>query len=396
MSGHMVQTKRGFESEEQKYSQASKKLCREQLISSQYYDSQALSSHVLAAHRHGQEVAETFDSSSESWYGGTILTGPPEADTIDFTTYFEHGPTEIPQVSPGMSITHQGIELKQSRFMSMDQPTAGLWTQMTAMPQMEATPTDLDVPVGIEYKPKYFQPQHHPGVLQQFEQAEEEFHPCEENQISSHVEVSQPPLAGLETESQRQPREFPLDTCFGVIATKPSVSPHDRTLDKPEAVTLSAPGPIFKMYYGDSGKYVGLVVMSALNELLVSYRVKLKAFLSQVKPEEPLVIGKRGQSSRNEQPEYSLRIVIFGSGVDKTAVGDFLSSSELYLQHPSGVECDLSVNYFNPHYLVRAGGEMPRIEELSLTEDVEEETCKTVQDDVAKNRLRQTTPLRPP
>ncbi len=150
---------------------------------------------------------------------------------------------------------------------------------------------------------------------------------------------------------------------------------------------LRPSGTLFKIHYEDTGKYLGILVMPALQDLLTSYKIRVKAFISQAKSDQLLVPVKKGKSRQHEPPEYSLRIVVFGSSEDKNTVGRFLSTSDLYLQHPWRTECDLSVDYFNPHYLVRARGEMPKIEELSLNSEVEEVKSTARVDDVAKSRI---------
>ncbi|TGJ79598.1 hypothetical protein E0Z10_g9160 [Xylaria hypoxylon] len=142
--------------------------------------------------------------------------------------------------------------------------------------------------------------------------------------------------------------------------------------DNPVPVKLQDSETIFKIRHEDTGKYLGLAVLPALHDLLASYTIEFKAFVSVVKTNKLLTKSKKAESSLYNPPEFSLRVVVFGLSEDTTAVGAFFAMSKLYLQHPSRTECDLGVDYFNPHYLVRAGGEMPGIEELSLSDDEEE------------------------
>lgn len=51
---------------------------------------------------------------------------------------------------------------------------------------------------------------------------------------------------------------------------------------------------------------------------------------------------------------------------DTAKIGVILSDDGLYLQHPSPAQYGLELEYHNPHYLVRPGSEMPKLEELSL------------------------------
>lgn len=64
----------------------------------------------------------------------------------------------------------------------------------------------------------------------------------------------------------------------------------------------------------------------------------------------------------------TLRLIVFGLMTEKQTVAKVLSDGDLYLQHPSLSECGSRVPYFNPHYLVRPGGSMPRLENLAITD----------------------------
>ncbi|KAI0600873.1 hypothetical protein F4775DRAFT_543860, partial [Biscogniauxia sp. FL1348] len=201
---------------------------------------------------------------------------------------------------------------------------------------------------------------------------------------------STPPFhgtAGFRSDDQSKSDDTRYDTCFGVITATPITSSHDCPSDEPATVKLIASGTVLKVYYEATGKYAGILIKPALCELLKSYTIKLKGYLSVAKSEIlSLRAGKRKTKS-DHAPEHSLRIVVYGLFADKHAVCKFLSDSELYLQHPSGTECDLSVGYFNPHYLVRPGGEMPSLEELSLDENGEPAEPTRTLDDTTKGRL---------
>jgi hypothetical protein len=211
--------------------------------------------------------------------------------------------------------------------------------------------------------------------------------------------------ADLNTECQSQLHDTQYDTCFGVVSENwarmktsanfakitatPISSSHDSLLDKSAAskVNLIACGDIFKLYFIETNKYAGMLVLQSLSNLMAKYQAELKGYLSMAKRNTLVPEKRKGKASPHHACEYSLRIVVYGSRQDKTAVGEFLSDAGLFLQHPAGAECDLDLKYFNPHYLVRPGGEMPRIEELSLEVDDEKTGSTGVMDDVAKNRL---------
>jgi len=62
-----------------------------------------------------------------------------------------------------------------------------------------------------------------------------------------------------------------------------------------------------------------------------------------------------------------VRIVIHGFLSDKTVIGDTLSNSNLFLQHPYESECLPGASYQNPHYFVRPGYSMPKLEDLQIS-----------------------------
>ncbi|RAH68766.1 DEAD/DEAH box helicase [Aspergillus aculeatinus CBS 121060] len=100
--------------------------------------------------------------------------------------------------------------------------------------------------------------------------------------------------------------------------------------------------------------------MPALVDFLKQYRVKLVGTLFAA------------QFDKDDGTEYywepELRIAVYGSINDKDAVGTCLSDAGMYLQHPTSAEYDPRFPYVNPHYLVRPGGEMPRIDELRISD----------------------------
>ncbi|RAH81607.1 hypothetical protein BO86DRAFT_313518 [Aspergillus japonicus CBS 114.51] len=101
--------------------------------------------------------------------------------------------------------------------------------------------------------------------------------------------------------------------------------------------------------------------MPALVDLLKKHRVKLVGTLFAAPLSKDAGIGEC------QKPE--LRVIVYGSINDKDAVGTCLSDAGMYLQHPTSVEYDSRFPYVNPQYLVRPGGEMPRIDELRVSDD---------------------------
>jgi hypothetical protein len=152
-------------------------------------------------------------------------------------------------------------------------------------------------------------------------------------------------------------------------------------------VTLKPSGTILKICRKDTDKYVGILDLPAIQDLLDGYSIRLRSFLSKAKTNGSGTKKKAENGDASFPPEYSLRVVVFGQLEDKTAVGNFLSTANLYLQHPSQTECGSNIEYYNPHYLVRLGGEMPKIGDLWLEEDEERGNARRTMDDVAKSRL---------
>lgn len=68
---------------------------------------------------------------------------------------------------------------------------------------------------------------------------------------------------------------------------------------------------------------------------------------------------------------YRLRIAVHGFQIDKEPIGKLLSDAGFFLQHPSAAELLPGVEYDNPHYLLRPGAKMPRMEDLSIEIDGE-------------------------
>jgi hypothetical protein len=106
--------------------------------------------------------------------------------------------------------------------------------------------------------------------------------------------------------------------------------------------------------------------MPGLCSLLDGFEVKLKAFLIPSRSDSTTKDTKRKNDKENSFWGYSIRILVYGLMIERDAVGEHLSEADLHLQQPQAMECDISVEYSNPHYLVRPGGQMPKLEDLSL------------------------------
>lgn len=149
-------------------------------------------------------------------------------------------------------------------------------------------------------------------------------------------------------------------------------------------------GSFIKLYTPDSSKYAGIVTEPALLKLLTQHSVEINA--SMIAPETHSSKGKdKGQASMELsglELTPTLRIVVYGAMRNRTNVGNLLSSAGLYFQHPSPRDVqhlDLDAEYFNPHYLVRPGCQMPRLEDLAIAGD--DATPTTCLDEAAKGQL---------
>ena len=146
-------------------------------------------------------------------------------------------------------------------------------------------------------------------------------------------------------------------------------------------------GDILKLYFQDSTKYAGLLTLPVLSKLLDEFSVKFTATLvaSQPRPSQASHRGK--MKNLGSTQECSVRIIVYGLKCEKSAVGNLLSDASLFLQQPSAAECIREVEYCNPHYLVRPGYQMPKLDELSISSDVQNAAMLETLDEASKNRF---------
>ncbi|KAH1283910.1 hypothetical protein KXW05_000765, partial [Aspergillus fumigatus] len=151
------------------------------------------------------------------------------------------------------------------------------------------------------------------------------------------------------------------DVCFGeIIGT--AVSTFKGQGGKNSArVNIDPFGDVLKLSFKNSGQYAGIVSIAVLATLLEQHTIKLAGTL--LAPSDP--------KEANSQPSAVIRIILYGREDEKGAVGACLSEAGVYLQHPRDTEYDHRIPYVNPHFLVRPGGEMPKLEDLILSDDEE-------------------------
>lgn len=97
---------------------------------------------------------------------------------------------------------------------------------------------------------------------------------------------------------------------------------------------------------------------------------------------------KVDKSSKIDLPQdCPVRILIYGLMRESTVVGKLLSDTGLYLQHPSATEYDRLVRYNNPHFLIRPGSLMPKLEELPFLSESATSTASDSLDEASKSRF---------
>lgn len=151
-------------------------------------------------------------------------------------------------------------------------------------------------------------------------------------------------------------------------------------------------GSFVKLYTLDSSKYAGIVTEPTLLELLAEPSVEANALLIAPEPRSSKRKAKGRDSSMQPssgvKSTATLRIVVYGAMRIRANVGNLLSSAGLYFQHPSPLDIqqlDLGADYFNPHYLVRPGCQMPRLKDLAINSD--DLTPTACLDEAAKGQL---------
>ncbi|KAL4877425.1 SNF2 family N-terminal domain-containing protein [Aspergillus karnatakaensis] len=160
-------------------------------------------------------------------------------------------------------------------------------------------------------------------------------------------------------------------TCFGEIIAPATSSFEGENGSNSARVQVKPFGNVLQLSFADTEKYAGIVCEPGLVTLLAKYTVRLVAtlFAGNCKPKAKPKKGVKTESSLID--EHTVRIVVYGLLADMEHVSACLSEAKLFLQHPSTVEYTSEISYYNPHYLVRPGGVMPRLEDLDLSDESE-------------------------
>ncbi|KAI8630297.1 SNF2 family N-terminal domain-containing protein [Xylariaceae sp. FL1651] len=145
---------------------------------------------------------------------------------------------------------------------------------------------------------------------------------------------------------------------------------------------------MFLLYDQNSDLHLGTLYNPRLIGALCELPLRLDAtlFISEVKHiKEKRRPQMRKYVSTEATRGYSIRIVLHGLRIDKDTVGDLLSDAGFFLQHPYAAEVIPGIQYDNPHYLVRPGTGMPKLEQLHLHGMNESITQTEVRDEIAKS-----------
>ncbi|KAI5456911.1 SNF2 family N-terminal domain-containing protein [Mariannaea sp. PMI_226] len=177
--------------------------------------------------------------------------------------------------------------------------------------------------------------------------------------------------------------EVEHNTCFGVVMVNATSSFfRDKKTTGSVAVEIRPCGDFAKIFATDTGKYAGIVTEPAVSKLMTEHSTKLTgALIAQQSPNGKA--SKKIPSDSQSKSMLSLRIVVYGLMHERYEVGKLLSKANLYLQQPVLEDVDVDIEYFNPHYLLRPGSQMPRLEDL----EINDEDRATSLDETTKRQL---------
>ncbi|RDW68839.1 DEAD/DEAH box helicase [Aspergillus mulundensis] len=165
------------------------------------------------------------------------------------------------------------------------------------------------------------------------------------------------------------------DTCFGEIVATATSSFEGQDGKESARVRIRPFGNVLKLSLAETETYAGILCMPGLVTLLQKCSVELVATIfaghSKSKPKSKLKPKSR-KDAKTDSGEYcdpTVRILVYGLLDEMDAVAACLSEAGLFLQHPTTAEYRPGVSYNNPHYLLRPGGVMPRLQDLTIKEE---------------------------
>jgi len=144
-----------------------------------------------------------------------------------------------------------------------------------------------------------------------------------------------------------------------------------------------------KLSFQDSGKYAGILALTSLNKLQEEFSINYAANMIASGSRKSQRAASIKATMLNSAHDCSVRITVYGVKSEGKYVGQLLSDAGLYLQHPSAAELYRHVDYWNPHYLLRPGSQMPKLETLSIYPDAKDVTTTDSMDEAHKSRFMQ-------
>jgi len=144
-----------------------------------------------------------------------------------------------------------------------------------------------------------------------------------------------------------------------------------------------------KITFQQSKKYAGILALSALCKLQEEFNIEYTANMMASGSGKDQRTTSRKATIPHSAKECSVRIVVYGVRSEGISVGRLLSNAGLYFQHPSTTELYRHVDYWNPHYLLRPGSQMPKLGSLSVSSNVNNVTTTESIDEVHKSRFMQ-------
>ena len=153
-------------------------------------------------------------------------------------------------------------------------------------------------------------------------------------------------------------------------------------------VSILSEGDIISLYFKEPKEFAGIVVSTGLRSLSERFAVRLTASLCAKGP--PKACGGKASvaaGGKRRLGDATARVLVCGKMEDGDGIGNLMSDSGLFFQHPTSDEADHDMSYFNPHILLRPGAEMPKIGGLSISASDRAATTGGKLDEVSKGRV---------
>ncbi|KAL7784188.1 SNF2 family N-terminal domain-containing protein [Trichoderma afarasin] len=156
------------------------------------------------------------------------------------------------------------------------------------------------------------------------------------------------------------------DTCFGIIIATATSSFEGYKGATHTPVTLEALETKVMLSSQDTQRYAGIINNATLAKIFREFTIKADAKLVTPTNSRKKTSKKVFQTFRSPV-DCPVRIVLYGLATDQYTIGNILGNAGFYFQHPLPSEYDSSMQYCNPHYLLRPGSQLPTLEEDSAT-----------------------------